>query len=461
MFVCRFACLLLLLGFVHARADEASTTESDQQDALKVFEQRIMPIFRSPKPSSCIQCHLASVDLRDYILPSHEQTFFSLLDQGLIDRESPTDSKILNLIRMGNRDPDSMSKRIHEKTRQAELSAFTAWIEACCSDPELMNERIDRQPELAKPSVPDEVIRHARKDRVLDSFIRNVWSQRMRCFPCHTPNEIDPNNPMHKKPKERQREMVAKHGARMNIFKETPLQTMRSMLAGKHVPSKKSLPMLNFEKPAESLLLLKPTAKVPPKREDGTFEPPSSLLPVSHMGGLKMHVDDMSYKAVLGWIEDVANLQQGAYSTVEELPADNWIPTQKVIRVKEMPEDWPRFGLVQVFVYPVTQDQSDPLGFTQAIITPRGIINGSLTLFGEKGASEQLESGALEPGEYRIELYLDRDNLLKRSPDALLNDRSPDAELTFEAKWRDGFKNAEVVSGTKLKIRAASSRRGE
>lgn len=455
MFMRRFVCLLFLFGFNHVWADDNATPASESQDALNVFEQRIMPIFRSPKPSSCIQCHLASVDLRDYILPSHERTFFSLLEQGLIDRESPTDSKILNLIRMGNNDPDPMSKRIHAKTRRAELEAFTAWIEACCSDPDLMSERIERRSEVAKPTVPDEVIRHARKDRVLDSFIRNVWSQRMRCFPCHTPHEIDANNPMHKKPQERQREMVAKHGARMNIFQETPLQTMRSMLAGRHVATETSLPMLNFESPAESLLLLKPTAKLPAKRNDGTFQPPSSLLPVSHMGGLKMHVDDMSYKAVLGWIEDVANLQRGVYSTGDELPADNWIPTQKVIRVKEIPENWPRLGLVQVFVYPATQDRNEPLGFTQAIITPRGIINGSLMLFGSKNKSEQLESGALEPGDYRIELYLDRDQLLKRSPGAMLNARSADAELTFAAKWRDGFKNAEVVSWSDLSVFAA------
>ncbi len=53
---------------------------------------------------------------------------------------------------------------------------------------------------LAKPSISDEVIRHGRKDRVLDSFVRNVWSQRMRCFPCHTPDEIDASDPKHAKP---------------------------------------------------------------------------------------------------------------------------------------------------------------------------------------------------------------------------------------------------------------------
>jgi hypothetical protein len=41
------------------------------------------------------------VDLKNYILPSHEKTFVSLRDQGLIDLENPADSKILRLIAMG------------------------------------------------------------------------------------------------------------------------------------------------------------------------------------------------------------------------------------------------------------------------------------------------------------------------------------------------------------------------
>ena len=58
---------------------------SDDVAPLQIFEERILPIFKSPEPSSCVQCHLSSVDLKDYILPSHEKTFVSLRDQGLID----------------------------------------------------------------------------------------------------------------------------------------------------------------------------------------------------------------------------------------------------------------------------------------------------------------------------------------------------------------------------------------
>ena len=110
---------------------------AQEASALALFEQRIMPIFRSPQPSSCVQCHLASVDLKNYILPSPEKTFVSLRDQGLIDLSHPEKSKILTLIQMGEKDLDRGAKLIHAKTRQAEYEAFLAWIKACCSDPKL------------------------------------------------------------------------------------------------------------------------------------------------------------------------------------------------------------------------------------------------------------------------------------------------------------------------------------
>src|SRR4051795_5238315 len=55
--------VLLFAMFVSAcplRADEAPS-------ASETFEQRILPIFDSPRPSSCTECHLSAVELKDYI----------------------------------------------------------------------------------------------------------------------------------------------------------------------------------------------------------------------------------------------------------------------------------------------------------------------------------------------------------------------------------------------------------
>jgi hypothetical protein len=155
--------------FANATADEAA-----EPTPLELFAERILPIFKSPDPSSCVQCHLSSVDLKDYILPSHEETFVSLRDQGLIDLTRPQESKILRLITMGDADSDEKSRRVHADMRKAEYEAFAAWIKASCVDPALKDLPKADPARQARPKRPDPVIRHARKSRVVDSFARNV-----------------------------------------------------------------------------------------------------------------------------------------------------------------------------------------------------------------------------------------------------------------------------------------------
>src|SRR5258706_3669161 len=150
-----------------------------------LFEKRILPIFKSPQPSSCVDCHLAGVDLKNYILPSHEKTFLSLRDQGMIDLDKPAESRILRLIAMGDNKGAAL---ISAKVRNVELDAFTEWIRSCASDPKLREAPELAASELAQPQRPNEVIRHDRIDHVLASVERNVWSQRFRCAPCHAPD---------------------------------------------------------------------------------------------------------------------------------------------------------------------------------------------------------------------------------------------------------------------------------
>ncbi|NNE00180.1 MAG: hypothetical protein HKN47_22905 [Pirellulaceae bacterium] len=419
-----------------------------------IFEQRIMPIFRSPQPSSCIQCHLASVDLKDYILPSAKDTFVSLRDQGLIDPDNPRESKILHLIQMGEADQDVSSQRIHKKARESELAAFAAWIQACCDDPAMLALPKLASNEVAKPAVSDVVIRHARKDRILDSFVRNVWSQRMRCFPCHTPGEIDDNNPQHKKPRERHTEFVKKFGQRMNLFRETPRETMNALIASSRNHSNrkhaaKTLPLINVENPKQSLLVLKPTAKVPAKQEDGTLGKPSSVIPVSHLGGLKMHNNDHSYKAFLAWIEDYAKIANGQYQSADQLPSDDWNPTQFVLRIKETPETFHPGNVVQLFLH-IRSDDGDwdatPVAFTQTIVTPRRILNGSLFLLGEsKNIAPRVEAWKHER-DYLIKAYVDFDEQLAAEPTMLLHHGESDGQWTIKTAWQEGFKNAVILT---------------
>ncbi|MCG8648668.1 MAG: hypothetical protein MI861_02485, partial [Pirellulales bacterium] len=56
----------LVLPSAPSPGDDAPA--QDNTAAMQLFHERIMPIFQSPQPSSCVQCHLAAVDLKNYIL---------------------------------------------------------------------------------------------------------------------------------------------------------------------------------------------------------------------------------------------------------------------------------------------------------------------------------------------------------------------------------------------------------
>lgn len=427
---------------------------------LELFEQRIMPIFKSAQPSSCVQCHLAAVDLKDYILPSHEKTFASLRDQGLIDLDHPEESKILGLITMGEKDLDEGARLIHARTRQAEYAAFAAWIEACCADPALRQFPVADSSGRARPQRADAVIRHARKSRVVDSFVRNVWSQRMRCFPCHTPHEIDATNPQHRRPIARVKEFEARYGKELaeglKIFRETPEATLQFLIEQSRKTPADRLPLINLENPQKSLIVLKPTSRLPAKVGDG-HEKPSCVEPVSHMGGLKMRVDDQSYKAFVSWIRDYAKVVGDRYAAVDELPADNWYASKHVIMVRRVPKDWAKFDRVQFFVHAWDQEkaawQSGPIAFTQGIVTPRRAVVGSLFLLRPaapeaEGAKEwDPEDATLAPGKYLLKAFVDSKRRLARDPTRFLGEDDFYGQTEIRARWGKGFKNVQKVPG--------------
>lgn len=433
-------------------AQDNAATPTPQE----IFNQRIMPIFRSEKPSSCVQCHLAAVDLKNYILPSQEQTFVSLRDQGLIDMEHPAESKILTLIQMGEKDLDEGARLIHENTRQAEYAAFANWIEACVNDPALRDLPASNAADQAGPERPNEVIRHARRSRVVDSFARNVFSQRMRCFPCHTPHEIDPDNPRQAAALKTMNEFTARFDddllARLRIFGETPEETLDYLIEASRNTPEGDISLLNLDDPAQSLLVLKPTSKLPEKNEDGTFPIPPRHEPLYHLGGLKMHPDDQTYKSFIAWIQDYANVVNNQYASVDDLPADNWYASQLVIRLMSVPDDLPEGLPVQMFIH--ARDDStggwspEAVAFTQGTVTPNRVVNGALILFGQ---ADSQTDGTLHRGDYLVKVYADTHHRLADDPTLLLGEEDLYGEVELRrARWRDGFKSAETVSGGDL-----------
>ncbi len=442
-----FAIVISGIALSSSFAQEAQEKKNSPE---QIFNDRIMPIFRSEKPSSCIQCHLASVDLKNYILPSHEKTFVSLRDQGLIDLKNPEKSKILHLIAMGYKDADLDAKRIHEKMRAAELAAFTNWIKASCADEKMRKLPALEKSQQAKPAYADEVIRFTRKSRIVDSFTRKIWSQRMRCFPCHTPHQIGPRQKNARKAFEK---WQSQFGEQMEIFKKTPEETMQYLIEESRKDQKGNLPLLNLEDPTKSLLVLKPMSKVPPKIDEKRT--PTYKVPVYHLGGLKIHKDDHSYKSFVSWIEDYAKTTTGKYTSVKNLPADNWFPTQRILRIKDLPDEWAVGTTVQMFVYAKNNQDNLPVAFTQGTITRRKIANGALILLAPTDPAARQKwrksRNRLPAGEYQVKVFVDRKKKLEKTPTAFLGPKEFAGQLSIkQAKWRVGFPKAEWISAKML-----------
>lgn len=290
-----FACLAALLPLA---ACFSAAQGQQQASSRSVFERRILPLLQSSNPSSCAECHLSGVDLKDYVRPSEAQTFASLRDSGMIDLKSPEASHILHLIQMST----PKTGLLTQKTRGVEYAAFRAWIVAAAQDPNLRRVATLPEGKRAGPAVSNAVIRHTRVDSVVASFERNIWSQEGRCMGCHRPDN---------------QENVKKYGERVKWFvPDSPEATMKRLIAQGDV---------NVEKPEESLLLLKPLNKV------------------AHGGGVKMMYGDAGYKMFRAWLEDYAKSVKGKYRNAGELPAPAThvlVNLNSILAVSNGPASW-------------------------------------------------------------------------------------------------------------------------
>ena len=303
--------LLALVSLAFALSARAETPED-------VFTKRIVPIFQSPNPSSCVQCHLSGVDLKDYIRPTHRETFLSLRDQGLVDLDNPEKSKILHLIDMGKEAKKATD--IQKKNREAEFEAFAAWVKASCADKELRRAPKLKAAELARPAKPDAVIRHARQDRVLESFENTVWALRFRCAGCHTPEGIAVRR------KNKPDEELGEH---MAWIRPTAAETLAFLARS---------PLVDTKKPEKSLLLLKPLADE-----------------VKHGGGVKFLVGDQGYKAFRGFLDDYAAVVNSKYATADELPKKSkevQFGTEAWLKIQNTPPAWAdKYVAVKLFAW--------------------------------------------------------------------------------------------------------------
>ena len=377
----------------------------------EVFEKRIAPIFRSPDPSSCVQCHLAGVDLKNYILPDADKTYRSLRDQGLIDLDAPERSKIVGLIDMGTDAAKQPVNAVHAKVRRAERDAFVAWIAACAADPALRAAPKADAADLAKPTRPDAVIRHARKDRVLESFEKNVWAWRFRCMNCHT--EGTPQNDKYAKEFGDRVAWVKKAGA---------AATLDALIASK---------LIDPKQPERSLLLRKPLGE-------------------KHEGGLKFVVGDDAYKGFRTWIEDAAALRSDKYAAAEDLPTDagpERFGTDLWLKLTDCPPAWgDKLLQVRVFAWDDARKawEAAPVAVSDRVVWGKGKLwQHNLTLLAAKGSDRatawRAGTPTLPEGKYLVKVYLDADGRLAKDWKAALGDADFSGQGEFAAKWPEGY----------------------
>jgi hypothetical protein len=351
------------------------------------------------------------VDLKDYILPSSDATFVSLRDQGLIDLASPKKSKILALIRMGEKAKGA--SLIHQKTREQELAAFADWVERSARDPRMR--ALPKQPggNKAGPKRPLEVVRHARMDRVLESFTQNVWAMRFRCMSCH----LEGTPPSQK--------LVAKHGKQVAWFKSAgPAATLDYLRTTK---------LIDVAAPEKSLLLLKP------------------LREVDHGGGIKFEKGDQGYRAFLTFLTDYARVVKDGYRDAKSLPpADagaRRFGTDIWVKLANTPPAWgDKLVQVDVFAWDAERKawEARPIATTDRKAWGKGKMwQHNLVLLAPK-ESERAKAWAkrkpsLPSGRYLLKAYLGGEK------------REYLGETEVRSAWPEGYGRMTVAEASRVK----------
>lgn len=399
---------------IDSKAPEAAPASDEPAEAkpsneenlsLAIFKKRILPIFRAAKPSSCAECHLSGVDLKQYIRPTQAETFASLVSAGLIDVKQPAESKLLKFI---EREPDKPSL-VSAQVRQEEFAAFQAWIQAAVADPALLSLKSDT---AIGPELPTEVIRHARHDRVLASFIENIWHEVGRCAACHSPD--------------RNQKQVQEHGEQVSwITLNDPAATLDYMLEGE---------LIDAEQPDQSLILLKPT------------------LQVKHGGGQKMVVGDRSYKQFRRFIEDYSATVHGKYVQAEQLPAESKeisITTDIWLKIEGIPAKFDK-QLLQIDLFQQTDNgwsihrvaTSD-----RPVFGAKNLWQHSLSLIAQRGSpwATELQKQQLPRGRYLAKIYVDQTEKLQSDYTSQLDQTDLVGEVEFDSTWPVGYGRMTVV----------------
>lgn len=405
----RLSPLLASLLLVNVAVTETAADDA----ALDLFKQRITPILNSPNPSSCTECHLSGVDLKNYIGKTQQQTFASLRSAGLINVEKPDQSKLLQFIQRAPSKPTPVSR----KARQQEFEAFRAWIRAAVKDPQLAAAKAsDDQLGL---TVSVEVIRHTRQGRVIQSFVENIWLEMGRCVSCHSP--------------ELNRNKIGRNGKTKEdidaiswVVPRNPAATLQKLVDSGNIDT---------DAPDESLVLTKPA---------GLEE---------HGGGPKFAVGSRTDKNFRRFLNDYAAIVNGKYEQAEQLPkpaAEVSVLTGQHLRIVDLPE---RLGrkLLRVDIFRKTANgwSKDRWATAENPIVGRRKMWQSMVVAVAPRESTRAKTlkpeQPLPPGQYLVKIYVDRHDKLKKNRDAELGAADFYGAVQIRGAWKVGSKPPKIV----------------
>ncbi|RMG34564.1 MAG: hypothetical protein D6725_14045 [Planctomycetota bacterium] len=377
---------------------------------MSIFRKRILPIARSNQASSCTECHFAGVDLRNFVTDDPAATFAALRDRGWIDPQRPGDSKLLRLIARKPEHEDPLMARV----RAAEYAAFRDWIRAASADPAFRSApptRLEVGIEL-----PPEVIRHARKDRVLQTLVDTIWTEMGRCVSCHSPD--------------RNQRLVRKYGPRVSWFRpHDPEGTLRVWV--EHG-------LIDEEHPEKSLLLLKPLAQE-----------------VEHGGGPKFVAGSRTDKLFRRFLDDYAAVVTGRYRRAADLPSplrEIQRPTGQHLRIVGLPAEWNR-KLMRVDLYRWLGDRWSAERWATAdnpVVGPKrmwqSVVMACAPRDSERGRTlRKTETATLPPGRYLARIYVDRHGRTQHHRDYELGRDDLVAELIVQGPWPPGYRPPKIV----------------
>jgi hypothetical protein len=376
--------------------------------ASDIFARRILPLAKADKPSSCAECHAAGVDLSQYIKDDAASTFAALRAAGLVNAQQPEKSKLLEFIARAPEKGD----RVVAKLRAEELAAFRTWITAAAKDPQLAATPSHVEP--IGPTLPPEVIRHARRDRVLESFVENLWIERERCAGCHSP--------------EKNQRVVKEHGEHISwIVPDDPAGTLATII---------DHGLINTVNPDKSLILQKP------------------LNEVEHGGHIKFARGTRTDKQFRRFLHDYAATSTGKYQTAADLPQhleQVYVATAQHLRMTDLPAEFGgKLTRIDLHRWTETGFSKAPVATVDGAANPKngmfqGVVFAILPRMPDL-AKEVQTRRQFPGGRYLARLYIDRDGHATRNRDYEMGASDLVGQVEFDGSWPPGYSPPKILS---------------